>query len=316
MVQSLVAFTQEYIDPAVDLFIENYKQERTHNPLLPARAIDEPGWIREALESCLANPGVAVVEQGRLLAYMVTGAWFPFKGQRATLVPEYAHSAVLPDRQDLYQRMYLHLAQEWANAHSHLHIVGHFAHDAIIRETLYQLGFGAILTEGLRDLSPIAPPGAVTIVEEHDVSKLVDLQIEHARYYPKSPIFILKPTDRSETLAELAEQARRGDAFFVYDEEGEAHACMIVGESASAGEGFLLQNTNTAQIKSAYSRVDSRGKGVGKALLQAAVRWAQQHGYERVFVEHETANYYGGKFWDKYFAPYLYISMRYIDQTI
>ncbi|MBN2005878.1 MAG: GNAT family N-acetyltransferase [Anaerolineae bacterium] len=127
---------------------------------------------------------------------------------------------------------------------------------------------------------------------------------------------MLRITNRSEVLSELEDQARRGDAFFVYYEDGEAYACMIVGESASDGEGFLLQNTNTAQIKSAYSRADSRGKGVGKALLQSTAHWAQQHGYERLFVEHETANYYGGKFWRKHFTSYLYFSMRYIDSAV
>jgi hypothetical protein len=37
---------------------------------------------------------------------------------------------------------------------------------------------------------------------------------------------------------------------------------------------------------------------------------------ERVFVEHETANFYGGNFWCTYFNPYVYASMRYIDTTL
>jgi GNAT superfamily N-acetyltransferase len=82
------------------------------------------------------------------------------------------------------------------------------------------------------------------------------------------------------------------------------------------GEGFLLQQTNTAQIKSAYARPAIRGKGIGTALLQRAIQWSHQQGYERVFVEHETANVYGGNFWCKYFIPYVYVSMRYIDTTL
>jgi GNAT superfamily N-acetyltransferase len=91
---------------------------------------------------------------------------------------------------------------------------------------------------------------------------------------------------------------------------------MIVGNSTIDGEGFLLQNTNTAQIKSAYARPDIRRKGIGKALLQRGIAWSQAHGYERIFVEHETANFSGSIFWQKYFNPYLYFSMRYIDNTI
>jgi hypothetical protein len=50
--------------------------------------------------------------------------------------------------------------------------------------------------------------------------------------------------------------------------------------------------------------------------LQHAIEWSRQQGYERLFVEHETANIYGGNFWSSYFRPYLYASMRYIDTTL
>jgi GNAT superfamily N-acetyltransferase len=119
-----------------------------------------------------------------------------------------------------------------------------------------------------------------------------------------------------DVLTELEVHTQQGDVFFVYDEQDEPCGYMIVGESTIGGEGFLLEQTNTAQIKSAYARPDVRGKGIGAALLQRAIAWSQQQGYERVFVEHETANVYGGNFWSNYFTPYLYTSMRYIDTTL
>ena len=145
MPYTLVPFTQDYLEPAVELFIESYKNEQEHSPLLPSRVIDEPTWIRGVLQSKLANPGVVVVEQDRVLAYMVTGDQFQWKGQQAAIILEYGHSAIVTQKQELYQRMYMSLAQEWVNKQIHLHLIGHFAHDTILQETLYQLGFGAIL---------------------------------------------------------------------------------------------------------------------------------------------------------------------------
>jgi GNAT superfamily N-acetyltransferase len=148
------------------------------------------------------------------------------------------------------------------------------------------------------------------------VSKFINIQTEHNRYYPKAPIFILKPTEKQEVLAELEEHAQQGDVFLAYYEQQELCAYMIIGKSTIDGEGFLLEQTNTAQIKSAYARPEIRGKGIGAALLQRAIQWSQHQGYERVFVEHETANIYGGNFWKKYFSPFVYSSMRYIDNTL
>jgi GNAT superfamily N-acetyltransferase len=110
------------------------------------------------------------------------------------------------------------------------------------------------------------------------------------------PIFIQKPSDTQELRAELEAHAQQGDVFLVYYDQQEPCAYMIVGESTIGGEGFLLEQTNTAQIKCAYARPEARGKGIGAAVLQRAIAWSQQQGYECVFVEHETANIYGGFF--------------------
>ena len=169
---TFVPMTREYLEPATELFISNYKHEQEESPLLPSRVITEPEWIYHALEARLVNPGVAVVEHNQLLAYMVTGSRFPWKGQQAVLVPEYCHGAVDEQKRELYQRMYMHLSQEWVNHHIHLQMIGHFAHDAILQETLYQLGFGAILAERLRDCSAINQSQEMVIQEEKDISKL------------------------------------------------------------------------------------------------------------------------------------------------
>ncbi len=316
MPSTLVPFTQEYLEPAVAVFLDSYTAEHHHSPLLPSRVRDDPTWIQGALHAHLANPGVVVVEQNHVLAYMVTGDHFVWKGQQAAIVLEYGHSAIVPQKRALYQRMYSYLAQQWVNQQIHLHLIRYFAHDLILQETLYHLGFGAILAERLRDCAAVAARPEVAIRVEPDVSRLITLHTEHNRYYPNAPIFIPKSTAQPDVLAELAAHAAQGDVCFVYDEAQEPGAYMIVGESSSDGEGFLLQQTKTAQIKSAYARPELRGQGIGTALLQRALAWAHHQGYARVLVEHETANVSGGPFWGTYFTPYLYASMRYIDPTL
>jgi GNAT superfamily N-acetyltransferase len=316
MTYSLVPFTQQHLDSAIELFLKGYSEEKLNNPFLPSRALDDPSWIRTKLQSALYNPGVVVVEDNKLLAYLVSGDFFFRKGQQAAFVPEYGHSAINERKQRLYQIMYQALAQEWLNRGCHLHLIGHFAHDNLLQTTLYHFGFGLLIAERLRDDSSLGRFPGKTIKEIHNPSELINLHMEHIRYYSESPIFISRSTDSTSALDDLRTHAQNGDAIFTYYDQSEPCAYMIVGESSNTGEGFLLQNTKTAQIKSAYARTEFRGIGIGEALLQHAIQWAQQHGYERVFVEHETANVAGGNFWSKYFTPYLYFSMRYIDSTL
>ena len=249
---------------------------------------------------------------------MISGHRFPSKGQQAMLVPEYCHASVLQDRKELYQIMYMRLANEWIRSHIHLHIIGHFAHDTIVQESLYQLGFGAVLAEALRDLTEVHGAQVTDIVEETDIGRLLDISVEDMRYYGNSPIFVVKEIEPDKRRAILESSIRQGDTYFVFYHNDEVHAYLGIGESASGvlEEGFLLVGTRTAQIKNAFVKPNIRGRGIGKSLLQCAVDWAATHRYEQLFVEYETANYFGGNFWRSHFRPYLYFSMRYVDSTI
>jgi GNAT superfamily N-acetyltransferase len=292
--------------------------EQSKSCLLPERVIKEPEWILKSLECLVENPGVAVLADDQLIAYMLTEIYFPFKGQNAVKVPEYGHASIPEDRDELYHLMYMNLAREWARNGKHVHIIGHFAHDSLLKETLFQLGFGAFVSERLRDLTPVNVSNEVNIVEERDYRKLVDLHLEHYRYYPESPIFIFHGHDEKTVEPDLKQHAEQKDVFLVYYDRDSPAGYIIVGELTTkiGSEGFLFRETNTAQIKAAYVKSDIRRKGIGNALLQCSINWSRKNGFERLFVEHETANYYGGKFWNKHFDPYLYFSLRYIDNTI
>lgn len=313
-----VPFTAGHLGAAVELFACDYRREQQESPLLPSETINNVDRVCDAIKSLLSNPGVAVLQDNQVVAFMVSGYRFPFKGQEAMLVPEYCHASILPDRRELYQIMYMHLANEWVASHIHLHIIGHFAHDTVLWESLYQLGFGAIIAEALRDLTDVQGEHIVDITEETDIERLLDISIEDSRYYRDAPIFLVRDTKRDKRRAILESSIRQGDTYFVFCENDKPDAYLGVGESASGTlkEGFLLRDTCTAEIQDVFVKPHIRGRGIGTALLQRAVDWSVERGYKRLFVEFETANYFGGNFWRRHFTPYLYFSMRYIDSTI
>ena len=316
MKYKLKPFKTEHLESAAKLFINNYRHARKECPLLPSRIVDESGWIKDNLQTLLKNTGITIWHNNEMLGYMITGIYFKYKGQKTAWIPEYAHSSVSEDKAQLYQHMYMTLGKEWISQKIHLHLICHLVSDRLFKDVLFRLGFGAIVVEQIRDLSLIENIPSAEIVKEKDISKLIDIEAEHRLYYRESPIFILKDTAPQSIEASLEKHIHNSDEIFVYYVDNDPHAYLIVGNINQSEEGFLLRKTNTAQIKSAYAKHEVRGKGIGKLLLNTAIKWANEKNYERLFVEHETANFSGGNFWNKHFTPIVYASMRYIDNGI
>jgi GNAT superfamily N-acetyltransferase len=297
-------FEAAHIDEAVSLFASSYSRERLANPILPGRAMEDRAWIASSISSSAAF-GASAFLDGELQGYMAAIGPFNWKGQKCSMIREFCHASAEGKTRHVYQLLYMTVAGQLAAEGVTIHLIGHFWNDAMLRDTLFELGFGAIVCEEIRDLTPIPTGDGPRIRQENDPSAILDLITEHARYYQKSPIFIPKQFNSDSV-------PMPGNALFVHRENGKPDAYCIVGPCPGE-EGFLLQGTNTAQLLTEYSKPEARGKGVGKALLNASILWAREAGFDRLMVDHESANIPGGNFWRRHFSPYLAFSMRYID---
>jgi GNAT superfamily N-acetyltransferase len=312
------------IESARALFVDAWARERENSPDLPVLPLGSDQALRLRLEGCAKAPGVAAYSGGDLVGYLCECARFVWKGQRVALCREHAHAAAGAlsrwDRRRVYQEMYAELAKTWVAAGVHLHIVCHFAGDTGLTDTLFGLGFGAILAENLRDMSPVPAGvrdgGEACVALLQDPGEMHAIVREHKRYYRESPIFLPKDDSAQAVQADIDELGHPDDACFVCRVDGKPVAYFVVGECTGKDEGSLLGGTNTAQAKSAYAVPEYRGRGVGRHLLARSVAWATERGFDRLFVEHETANIQGSAFWQAHFAPYLFVSMRYVDSTV
>ncbi len=318
MRQKIRPFEASDSETAFDLWLAQYDLERSKNPLLPVYGQKEKERIFRALRERSSNEGVCAFANDKMIGFMLTGSKFPFKSQPAVLVPEYAHASIEENTSEIYQLMYRELSAVWVEAKIPLHLIGHFAHDRPLTDTLYLLGFGAILAERLTDCAPQESVFGSGISECFSIDSLIALEQEHHAFYRQSATFILKDTDRAGILEDLSKSIADGDQIWVYQENGDPSGVFIVGESnrEEDSEGFLLRGTNSAQIKEAYLKPSLRGKGIGALLLRKSKQWAFENHFQRLFVEHETANVLGARFWSRYFSPYLYYSMRYIDPRV
>ena len=306
----LVETTSSMADEATDLFLHAYRAEESQVPSLPPNPLSGRDELRGHIAKLLTD-GVAVLEGGRLAGYLCTGYRFPFKGTLAGLCPVIGHSVLRGRATELYPPLYAAVARTWAREEARLHIVEHLAHDAALERLLYRLGFGLIIRERVRDLSPV-PVRTDRPVVRVDFEMLVQADAEHAAYYGDAPVFVRKTPGPAAAAEGLRALSDAGCAFFASLAQGVPVGYCIVGPQSNP-EGLLMRGTTTAQVHSAYVRGPDRRTGIGTALLAAAVAHARTEGFERIFVEHESANLPGSAFWAQHFTRYVSFSMRYVD---
>jgi GNAT superfamily N-acetyltransferase len=315
---------------AFGLFRDAYLRAAHANPYVPPLTADHEARLRGRVQRALDHGGMAVLRAGRLLGFMVASDPFPYRGLVAALVPEHAHAAAPADAATVYPLLYGAVAERLVGAGVHLHLIGHFAADPAATASLVDLGFGAVVAERLRGVDHL-PPGDVepdrpaggrhgARIDRIDPAQPWDafapMAAEHADFYRHGPIFVVKDASLEAARSDLEEHRQAGDQLFVGREDGRTLAYLVVGRCPGITEGRLLGGTSTAQVRSAYAVPDVRGQGFGTALLGRAIAWAAEAGFERLFVEHETANPLGGPFWRRHFAPFVTFSMRYVDRSL
>lgn len=316
---------------AFTLFRSAYARASDANPLLPPLTPAHEARLRTLVENAFAHGGVAAWRDGSLVGYMVAGPSFETRGLTASLVPEYGHAIAPGEDAALYGTLYAATAERLVRDGVQLHLIGHFADDRGTAAELVDLGFGAIVAERLRDLSDVVPTlrsgtqrgvhqahsdRILRVARDETWARYSQLVAEHAAYYRQSPIFLVKDETLHAAEEDLEGHRRSGDELFVYVVDGQPLAYLVAGPCRGRTEGRMLVDTNTAQVRSAYAVSSVRRGGIGTALLQHAVRWARETGFDRMFVEHETANPEGGAFWRRYFSPFLVFSMRYVDRNL
>lgn len=314
-------FNASYIQDAAELFAHTHAEARQRLPLIPPRA-DLLAFTTEKLAAIAAHPGYAAFDGKRLVGYMVELFTSPnFMGRPTGFsIGLFPCASTTANRAKIYQLLYKAISRTWIERGFHAHQLSFFATDDVLTNTFFRLGFGMTHFQLFRDLN--LPPGAIPAVEIRymdSAASIREIEQEHAAYYPNPPLFWI-PHDFFEERGSGADGAQKDP---VLAGEIEIIAAIVDGKIAAyfelskgTAENDLFSHPGNGQIKGAYSRPAYRGRGIGKALLAEAVRWAKRNHLERLYVEGESANIYGGTFWATHFHPAEYSIRRCIDERI
>lgn len=294
--------------------------EMVHHASLPAIEDEKAALSPFLTELQWAKLGYALIENGRLAAYLAfygpfdnlfgnnnQGAWSPLFGngtegecreRTASRLLQYA----LQDM--VYERGVSSVA------------ITVSAFDREVLTSHVVNGFGLRCADAARDLSrPLDAactlPLSFREIDRRDATMLQPFLAEHAAHLAQSPCFLY--TDKAWEGRHIAQRIEEGVRFFVAFDEEKPVGYIEVGHE---GENLLTYQKAMPSICGAHLLPAYRGTGAQACLLQLICDTLKAEGYTHLGVDYETINPTAQRSWTKYFVPYTYSLHRRIDERV
>ena len=326
MAFEIYPFGYDFLPQAAELLAQRQRQDCATLPELPARFSD-PEIARAAVQAALDRPhaaGVAAVEEGRLLGYLIGDLALDMLWGRAAWV-RLAGYALAPGADvELMRDLYAVLGSDWVNMGVYTHLVQISpSQDALVR-AWFSLSFGIEQISGLRDLStslPLPnPPEGVQIrrATGADAAALRDLSSIIWRYQIEAPVWGI-------TLPEHVADIRQGYAELPADPD----ATVWLAEKHGQPLGFAaflqlapdktnpLVPENCVELSVAGTSPQMRGQGIGKALALHGIEQARLAGARFCLTDWRSANLLSSRFWPYLgFNPVMLRLARRVDSRI
>ena len=295
------AFSDEFVPAAGELLAARHRAHRAAEPLLPA-LFEDAAAAQSEVESLLALDGASgsvALRDGRPVGYLLGAPRpNPIWGDNVWVEPA-GHAVEEPeDLRDLYGSA----AGRWVDEDErprHYALVP--ASDSALVEAWARVGFGQQHAYGIQEVVATNWPGDVRLATTEDVDGLLELDPVLSDHQAQAPVFARGlPREsaeelRAEILEDLADE-EHGD--LVVEQEGRIVGSFVLApvELSSVHTG-LTRPDGAVLLGWAATRPDVRGSGVGLALMQAALAWASERGYETMVTDWRVTNLLSSRFW-------------------
>lgn len=316
---NIIKFDKNHLKYASELFIQRYKEQRCKMNILPQK-YESPDTVLLLLQEHFTNCiGVAAIENGKLVGYLIGLPVPNFKGsQRGIYCPEWAHAAILENRSEVYKKMYESASDLWVKNQCFNHAISLMADDDELINTWFWNGFGLHVIDAVRSLDLLSGNVNQDIVvrkcSNDDIESILPLLVKLQKHMAGTPIFIPKTDDKkAHDIQKWLENS--DNHIWIGICKDEVISVMKVSEKIS-NDIEVLSDDYTVSIGETYTRNDYRGHGITKAMLQYVLTDSKLKGFKRCAVVFESQNISACTFWLKYFHPVCYSLVRKIDDRI
>jgi GNAT superfamily N-acetyltransferase len=321
----LVPFTPQILTEAAILLAQRHTIARRALPLLPAR-FEQPNEafvaIKAALERSHAS-GVAAMTGGRLIGYLIGDMVFDHTWGRAAWV-RVAGQALAPEQSvEVIRDLYAALSQRWVAYGCYTHVALVPTADQVLLDAWFRLSFGVEQMHALVDLErvetvPANPQLTIRKVTAQDGPILASFADIIWQEQVAAPTWAFTAPERADELPTLyANEVDDAEGVSWIAFEGDQPLGFQSYYPYPEGVDTLFTPPNCAELATAATLQDARGRGVGTALTQQGFAWAKLAGYRVVETDWRSANLLSSRFWPKMgFRPVVYRLTRRIDPRI
>lgn len=281
------------VPAAAALLSERHERHRAAEQLLAA-ADDAGAAVARAWEKP-GTSGAVAVDEGDVVAYLVGSVNENEWWDRHVWVGLAGHAAREPE---LVRDLYRVAAARWVEDGARLHVALVPAVPELA-EPWFRLAFAHMQAHGIRESGSAGQPAEIVVRpgsadDLRDARPLVTAIWDHHTQAPTFtgltvPSIDVFMADWEQTLASPE------TAYFVAELDG-----RVAGHLLLEAEGTdLARPPGSIYLAVAATLPEARGRGVGVALTEHALRWASEHGYTAVHTDWRVANLESSRFWPR-----------------
>lgn len=305
-----------HLSKVIDIWLSQYKESIASGSLVSQSWLTNISLLRNFITNHINEKKGVVARSGDAIVGYFLFDSFMFHGENTAFSPIIGHGALSSYKVLSYQAMYQYLSTEWIEQGILNHLLTFFSYDRLLKDFLYELGFGLYGVDAFRSTDPILlSDGNLTILEAdmNLIADLIRLEEDCRLFFKQAPLFLVSNPHSLDYYKNVFEN--EGKTIFLAKIHDEVVGFITISKNDDE-DMMTLADKSTGMITGTFVQPEHRSSGIGTYLLQRCVEWSQKMGLDRIHVDFESANLFGYRFWLKHFTPALYSVNRKINHDI
>lgn len=330
----IAPFTADLLEDAASLLAARHRRDREWNPPLAPEYEEATATLPLIQELFAADGthGAVALEDGRVTGYLLatpelgapTSTFAGFLHPRSVDILQHGHATAPGCEAAGFPRLYAAMAEQWVRQGLLGHYITTPSH-AAASEPWWELGFGQYMTAGLRAIIPSATPErpapkdlAFRRATAADEQMVQDASSALFRSFSEPPMFVPFPPETAAERNRLVSEhlADPGCTFWLALSGGRLLSLLLFVEPTSPlwRQSPLEAPPRCIYLFFAHTAPAARSTGIGAALVDHALAWAQNAGYDSCLV-HWMSSSRAARFWrGRGFQPVSYWMRRILDE--